>query len=999
MILLTLLLFACGGSGSVKLRQSSINDLLPPDKISDNDRPIAEYFNDLPGDTNSDSFRDPLFFNFKTLLSTNLQLKVNLFDLKEYDSDEVLSLKPGVVEQFHKSDDLVNATIVLTETASGRLVYAGKLDEQGNLNTKIVIPAHLKETTLMIQKSGYHKRSVTIDNTAQISSLTRTMSMVTSQTSLNNDLVDSDGDLIPDVYDAFPSDPLRAFKITVPLDKYLTIAFEDNFPNLGDGDYNDFVTRYTITEILNANNQIVELQGEVFAIARGAGYDHRFGIYINFPNASGRLDIYNANHLCNQTATRSEQVLNFANIVLFERTKQVFTKQPGQSGHDNTQLSKPVSYGHRASFALIFDQPIERSAIDPVPFDPYLYIHNTSYDVHLLGKNSLPNSNNPPGSDGFRDGNGYPRALLVPIGWQHPIEYKRIDQSYSTFANWRTSIGQTNSDWYFFPVTNNVYNKEIPDQCIPQIVNTSPTNGENDVRLNSKIAVTFSKPIDNTTVDTTSFKVNDYTGSVEGFFEVNQNVVTFTPKFELEPNRSYTTTIESQLKMNDGSFLPNPFMFNFTTTVDPSFILIKELEIYHPNATSSAYQSFGNEVVFAANTTNFGIELFKSDGSFFGTNIVTDILFQAGSANPQDFIELKGNIYFIATADVYGKELMVSNATISGTKVVKDIAAGTASSNITKLVKTKDYIYFVANDQINGKELWRSDGTLGGSLMLKDIYPTGNSNPSQLTPLDVQNSNELFFVAYTANEGYELWKTDGTTTGTVLVKDISVGTSSSNPTSLISFFNKIYFAANDNINGIELWSSDGTTTGTTLLKNIYPFSSSSSPQNLFAAGNRFYFLANDGTTGKELWVSNGSANGTTLLLDLNPGFSGSSIQDFQVVDNQLFFTRIGSQNNSFLYKTNGTTAGTYIMKEFNSQTIGNLVSFNYKLYFTVDDGIHGNEMWVSNGTPQTTYLLKDYLTGASSSNPTSLFVHQNELYFSLKYEFSSRPEEFWVYRP
>lgn len=88
------------------------------------------------------------------------------------------------------------------------------------------------------------------------------------------------------------------------------------------------------------------------------------------------------------------------------------------------------------------------------PYNPYLVIENPnlSYapDVHLIGKAPLADSENPPEVTGFRDEDGFPRALLVPDNWMPPTERTHIETAYSDFALWRESLGATNSDWYLY---------------------------------------------------------------------------------------------------------------------------------------------------------------------------------------------------------------------------------------------------------------------------------------------------------------------------------------------------------------------------------------------------------------------------------------------------------------------------------------------------------------------------------------------------------------------
>jgi ELWxxDGT repeat protein len=89
----------------------------------------------------------------------------------------------------------------------------------------------------------------------------------------------------------------------------------------------------------------------------------------------------------------------------------------------------------------------------------------------------------------------------------------------------------------------------------------------------------------------------------------------------------------------------------------------------------------------------------------------------------------------------------------------------------------------------------------------------------------------------------------------------------------------LFFRANDGANGYELWKSDGTEPGTVLVKDIDPVGSSS-PFYLTDVGGKLVFRADDGTNGQELWVTDGSAEGTQLLADVNPGDASSEPSEF-----------------------------------------------------------------------------------------------------------------------
>ena len=120
----------------------------------------------------------------------------------------------------------------------------------------------------------------------------------------------------------------------------------------------------------------------------------------------------------------------------------------------------------------------------------------------------------------------------------------------------------------------------------------------------------------------------------------------------------------------------------------------------------------------------------------------------------------------------------------------------------------------------------------------------------------------LYFTATDCDDGYELWKTDGNPGGgshTLLVKDILPGSGSSYPFALTVVSDGfdgelLYFSANDGSFGYELWRSDGTEQGTIMVKDIrYGGDSGLDYTKMYAVGDILLFTADDGFTGQELY--------------------------------------------------------------------------------------------------------------------------------------------------
>jgi ELWxxDGT repeat protein len=200
------------------------------------------------------------------------------------------------------------------------------------------------------------------------------------------------------------------------------------------------------------------------------------------------------------------------------------------------------------------------------------------------------------------------------------------------------------------------------------------------------------------------------------------------------------------------------------------------------------------------------------------------------------------------------------------------------------------YLVFRGN---GGYELWKEDNFNYFKLVKYGFSRA--TRPGNLTNLN----GTLYFTADDGINGNELWKSDGTTEGTVVVKDIFAGSSGSVHSSLININNTLYFVADDGIHGKELWKSDGTTAGTVLVQDIFAGPSGSDLGNLMNLNGTLYFKANNGINGSELWKSDGTAAGT-ILIDIMPGEMGSNPGNFIISDDTLIFKISGESSKRYM---------------------------------------------------------------------------------------------------
>lgn len=272
--------------------------------------------------------------------------------------------------------------------------------------------------------------------------------------------------------------------------------------------------------------------------------------------------------------------------------------------------------------------------------------------------------------------------------------------------------------------------------------------------------------------------------------------------------------------------------------------------------------------------------MWKSDGTAPGTVLVRDVFAGPGTSNPRLLTDVSGTLFFVADDGVHGAELWKSDGTEAGTVMVKDLATGALASLPYDISGVSGTVFFTANDSVHGRELWKSDGTEAGTIMVKDIQAgADSSDPQGQTSL----GGVVYFSAFDSPSGRELWRSDGTEAGTVLVADINPGVSSSAPGGFTDVSGTLFFHIND----ATLWKTDGTSPGTLRLHD------SAWASNLVGVNGVLYFKGYEpGTSpnpGLELWRSDGTRAGTVLVKDIAPGVLSSAPQSLTRSNTRLFF--------------------------------------------------------------------------------------------------------------
>ena len=389
---------------------------------------------------------------------------------------------------------------------------------------------------------------------------------------------------------------------------------------------------------------------------------------------------------------------------------------------------------------------------------------------------------------------------------------------------------------------------------------------------------------------------------------------------------------------------------------------------------------------------------------------------------PSGAAVIDGIVFFSIFDDEHGRELWRSDGTPEGTRRVRDLAPGPASSSPEALTAIGRTLYFGASDPEVGCRLWRSDGTTAGTRALATFQdgPFGCFNavlaeydgPSHFTAV----GSSVFFTARDAEHGRELWRTDGTARGTRLVRNIAAdsvdGPLHSRPRGLAAVGDQLLFIAWDEAHGEELWRSDGTETGTALVRDIGP----GTDGGLFASAELAVtegiavFAAGD-AYGYEPWRSDGSEVGTYRLADLSAGAFSSMLSPGRLampvlaVDGEVFLWAHGGAAAGFgVWRTDGSAppqlvgalppgalhvrpvaagaaayfawsdvAGPAIWRADAAGTafarvipraplgspIGGFLAVGDLLVFLAHDAVHGCALWRSDGTAAGTGVVAD----------------------------------------
>jgi large repetitive protein len=278
-----------------------------------------------------------------------------------------------------------------------------------------------------------------------------------------------------------------------------------------------------------------------------------------------------------------------------------------------------------------------------------------------------------------------------------------------------------------------------------------------------------------------------------------------------------------------------------------------------------------------------GLDFLRLDDGATKTTQLMSLKGYFNLVQPFQFTPSGNVVYFLASQGTFGSSgLFVTDGTAAGTKLLHSGKVGGRGIANVFVAMTKGSgaggqgkLWYVYRNG-TARELWLTDflgarkvATIGATSAYPGTYPE---------PIATFGNGVVF--AGRDKAGLEPWFSDGTTTARLA--DLNPGSGDSAPQNFTVAGKTLFFAADDGVRGCELWRSNGTSAGTVRVADIWPGPMGSTPAELVPAGSgdRVLFSANDGATGREAWVSDGTAVGTRRVADAVPGAGGAAPTNF-----------------------------------------------------------------------------------------------------------------------
>ncbi|PSV27420.1 LruC domain-containing protein [Photobacterium sp. GB-56] len=268
---------------------------------------------------------------------------------------------------------------------------------------------------------------------------------------------------------------------------WVTLAYEDDWPQEGDFDFNDVVIYYRVDKVTNSAGDV--LRYDIYGNLRAYGADFANGFAIKFDGIPvSAVDADRTKLVINGSTLHPKQILEsgttdavaiISNNLLTEIPTPTCSGFLGTFYRVWTGCNSDAADLFQFEASIPFITPLASSSVPSMPLNPFLFgtpgidhgegtraTDGRAIEIHLKNKDVSTKANTAyfatehddsayvdsdcPGinCDTYHTSNGIPWAIVVDGTWDHPSEGINILEAYPDLQSFSVSGGSTNTDWY-----------------------------------------------------------------------------------------------------------------------------------------------------------------------------------------------------------------------------------------------------------------------------------------------------------------------------------------------------------------------------------------------------------------------------------------------------------------------------------------------------------------------------------------------------------------------
>lgn len=333
--------------------------------------------------------------------------------------------------------------------------------------------------------------------------------------------------------------------------------------------------------------------------------------------------------------------------------------------------------------------------------------------------------------------------------------------------------------------------------------------------------------------------------------------------------------------------------------------------------------------------------LFETDGTLEGTRgiLMPDFNY------PYQLIATNKGIYITFSNQIW--QANFNNGTLSLVKTLTNFfqqKSGLAFNTKFYFITTTFSSYYLGNDF----QLWESDGTTAGTIVIKEFPATQSVRLSK-------TGNNLYVFSKTVNS-INIWQKSQNSSDINLLKTENTSTNDYIAEVYPNFQNKALFMMRIS-NQNQLWETDGSIDGTKVNQSTFPEINEYS--DLFVSDNHYYYSIYTPNVGTKIWKSDGE--NTSLLIGIQDAIS--KVYNYALCGNNLFFVLKRTSGQDYLYRydlSNGNIEVLSIMERFNKEYTKNFICLKENLTFSAKSNSSDSgksQLHISDGTQAGTRFI------------------------------------------